>query len=214
MNTLLLGPPGSGKGTQAQFIVEKFTIPQISTGDMLRAAIASGSEVGNQAKAIMESGELVSDDVILRIVEERLKAPDCANGCLFDGFPRTLPQAFGLEQLDVRIDAVIELQVSDDVVVSRISGRRVHESSGRVYHIQFNPPKVAGVDDVTGEQLVQRKDDTEATVRDRLAVYKAQTEPLISHYKKTDAHYGDMNGEAGVDEIKSAIDDFLKQIGT
>lgn len=212
MNIILLGPPGSGKGTQAQYIEEEFGIPQISTGDMLRAAIASGSEIGLRAKSIMEAGELVSDDVILQIVAERLKAADCEHGCLFDGFPRTLAQAAGLKSEGVPIDAVVELAVSDDVVVQRISGRRVHESSGRAYHVTFNPPKVQDRDDVTGEPLIQRKDDTEETIRERLGVYKAQTAPLVEHYRNSDARYAELDGEQTVDVIRSAIVEFLREL--
>lgn len=213
MNVIILGPPGSGKGTQAQFIVERFGIPQISTGDMLRQAHASGSEIGRQAKAIMDSGELVSDAIILEIVAQRLRQSDCVNGCLFDGFPRTLPQAEGLARQGVEIDAVIELQVDDAAVIERISGRRLHASSGRAYHIRFNPPKTEGVDDETGEPLIQREDDTEDTVRERLAVYRRQTEPLIGHYHGTNAHYAEIDGGREVEQIRADIAAFLDRVG-
>lgn len=212
MNIILLGPPGSGKGTQAQYIEEDFEIPQISTGDMLRGAIASGSEIGLRAKSIMEAGELVSDDVILQIVAERLKEADCEHGCLFDGFPRTLAQAAGLQSEGVPVDAVVELAVSEEVVVQRISGRRVHESSGRAYHIEFNPPKVRDRDDVTGEPLIQRKDDTKETILERLGVYKAQTAPLVEHYRNSDVKYAEFDGEQSVESIRSAIAEFLRNL--
>ena len=209
MKVILLGPPGAGKGTQAQFICGEFSIPQISTGDMLRAAISQGSEIGKQAKAIMDAGELVSDDVIIGIVKERLTDPDCSNGFLFDGFPRTIPQAEALVNAGIEIDRVIEIDLPDEEVVKRISGRRVHESSGRVYHVTFNPPKVEGVDDVSGESLVQRDDDQEATVRERLTVYQAQTHPLVEFYversKNGAVEYRAVDGRGSVDEIKDNV---------
>ncbi|MBU3827318.1 MAG: adenylate kinase [Candidatus Anaerobiospirillum merdipullorum] len=183
MRIILLGPPGAGKGTQAQTITAKYGIPQISTGDMLRAAIKAGTELGLQAKAVMDQGKLVSDDIILGLVKERIAAPDCANGFLFDGFPRTIPQAQALVDAGITIDAVLELQVPDEKIVKRMSGRRVHLASGRTYHIVYNPPKVEGKDDVTGEPLVIRPDDEESTVRSRLQVYHSQTEPLVAFYK-------------------------------
>ncbi|HAD10441.1 MAG TPA: adenylate kinase [Porticoccaceae bacterium] len=182
MRVILLGPPGAGKGTQAQFITEKYGIPQISTGDMLRAAVKAGSELGLQAKSVMEAGGLVSDDLIIALVKERIEEPDCVNGFLFDGFPRTIPQAQALVDAGVLIDYVIEVYVEDEEIVSRLSGRRVHEASGRVYHIEHNPPQQDGVDDVTGEPLVQRADDSAETVRNRLTVYHEQTEPLVAFY--------------------------------
>lgn len=214
MNVVLLGPPGSGKGTQAQFIVEEFGIPQISTGDMLRSAVAAGSELGFAAKKVMDAGDLVSDEIILGLVAERVQEPDCVHGALFDGFPRTLPQAHGMAQIDVNVDAVVELIVRDDVVVERISGRRVHQPSGRVYHVAFNPPKVTDQDDVTGEALIQRPDDTEDTVRERLAVYQRQTAPLIDHYKQSAATYFETDGTASVDAIRVSICDFLRTVAT
>ena len=210
MNVILLGPPGSGKGTQAQFVVDYFHIPQISTGDMLRAAIAEGSQLGLQAKSVMDAGELVSDDIILGLVAERLKQPDCANGVLFDGFPRTLPQAEGLEDIEVPIDAVVALEVPDDIVVERIAGRRVHPGSGRVYHITFNPPQVEGRDDETGEALHQRDDDKEETVRERLAVYHRQTKALIDYYQSSSSQYLAVDGTASVEEISQEIRAFLQ----
>jgi len=184
MKIILLGPPGAGKGTQAQFIKEKYQIPQISTGDMLRAAVKAGTELGKKAQGIMASGGLVSDDLIIALVKERISQPDCARGFLFDGFPRTIPQAQALINEGVAIDWVVEIAVEDEEIVARLSGRRVHEASGRVYHIEFNPPKQSGVDDVTGEPLIQRTDDQEATVRNRLGVYHDQTEPLVNFYKQ------------------------------
>jgi adenylate kinase len=184
MRLILLGPPGAGKGTQARFICERFGIPQISTGDMLRAAVAAGTELGKQAKAVMDSGALVSDDIIIGLVKERITQPDCASGFLFDGFPRTLAQAEAMRDAGVKIDAVVEISVPDDEIVARLSGRRSHPGSGRVYHVTFNPPKVEGKDDVTGEPLVHRDDDKEETIRNRLATYHAQTEVLTGYYGK------------------------------
>jgi adenylate kinase len=183
MRVILLGAPGAGKGTQAKFITEKFGIPQISTGDMLRAAVKAGTELGLIAKSVMDSGGLVSDDLIINLVKERISQADCANGFLFDGFPRTIPQAEALVKAGVELDNVVEIAVDDEEIVQRIAGRRVHEASGRIYHTVYNPPKVAGKDDVTGEDLVQRKDDTEETVRHRLSVYHSQTKPLVAFYQ-------------------------------
>ncbi len=182
MRLILLGAPGAGKGTQANFIKEKFNIPQISTGDMLRAAIKAGTELGLAAKSVMDAGGLVSDDLIIGLVKDRLQAPDCASGYLFDGFPRTIAQADAMKDAGVAIDFVLEIAVPDEAIVERMSGRRVHPNSGRVYHTKFNPPKVEGKDDVTGEDLVQRPDDTEETVKKRLSVYHEQTEVLIAYY--------------------------------
>ena len=182
MRLILLGAPGAGKGTQANYIKEKFNIPQISTGDMLRAAIAAGTSLGLEAKKVMDAGGLVSDDIIIGLVKDRLKQDDCANGYLFDGFPRTTPQADAMKDAGVAIDYVLEIDVPDDVIVDRMSGRRVHTNSGRTYHVKYNPPKVEGKDDVTGEDLVQRPDDTEETVKKRLSVYHEQTEVLVGYY--------------------------------
>lgn len=183
MRLILLGAPGAGKGTQAQYICEKYNIPQISTGDMLRAAVKAGTPLGLEAKKIMDEGGLVSDDIILGLVKERIAEDDCKNGFLFDGFPRTIPQADALKEAGVSLDAVVEIDVKDDEIIKRMSGRRVHPGSGRTYHVVFNPPKAEGKDDLTGEDLVQRDDDKEETVRLRLNVYHEQTEPLISYYK-------------------------------
>jgi adenylate kinase len=182
MRLILLGGPGAGKGTQAGFIKEHFGIPQISTGDMLRAAVKAGTPLGIAAKKVMDSGALVSDDIIIGLVKERIKESDCASGFLFDGFPRTIPQADAMKAAGVELDYVVEIAVDDAEIIERMSGRRVHVASGRVYHVKFNPPKVAGRDDVTGEELIQRDDDKEDTVKKRLAVYHEQTEPLISYY--------------------------------
>ncbi|MFJ9450737.1 MULTISPECIES: adenylate kinase [unclassified Herbaspirillum] len=184
MRLILLGAPGAGKGTQATFIKEKYNIPQISTGDMLRAAVAAGTELGVAAKKVMDAGGLVSDDIIIGLVKDRLKQPDCANGYLFDGFPRTTPQADAMKDAGVKIDYVLEIDVPDSAIVERMSGRRVHQPSGRTYHVKFNPPKVEGKDDVTGEALIQRDDDKEETVLKRLSVYHEQTEVLVGYYGK------------------------------
>jgi len=212
MRIILLGGPGAGKGTQAGFITEKYGIPQISTGDMLRGHIKAGTELGTAAKKIMDEGGLVSDDIILGMVNERIKEDDCANGYLFDGFPRTIPQAQALKDNGVPVDAVVEIDVDDAEIIRRMSGRRVHLASGRTYHVEFNPPKVAGKDDVTGEDLIQRDDDQEDTVRARLKVYHDQTEPLISFYQDF-ASSGDdgapkyvrVDGIGGVDEIRDKV---------
>lgn len=182
MRVILLGAPGAGKGTQAQYICKAFQIPQISTGDMLRAAVKAESPLGLAAKEVMDAGRLVSDDLIIGLVKERLAQPDCVNGCLFDGFPRTIPQAEALRDSGVQIDHVVEMDVDDEAIIERMAGRRVHLSSGRTYHVIYNPPKRDGLDDVTGEPLIQRDDDREEVVRDRLSVYHEQTEPLIHFY--------------------------------
>ena len=184
MRLILLGPPGAGKGTQATFIKETFGIPQISTGDMLRAAVKAGTPLGLAAKKIMDTGGLVSDDIIIGLVRDRLKEPDCAKGYLFDGFPRTIPQAEAMKDAGVPIDFVLEIDVPDAAIIERMSGRRVHVASGRTYHVKYNPPKVAGKDDLTGEDLIQRQDDEEATVRKRLQVYQDQTRPLVDYYSR------------------------------
>jgi len=184
MRLILLGAPGAGKGTQANFIKEKFNIPQISTGDMLRAAVKAGTPLGLEAKKVMDAGGLVSDDIIIGLVKDRLKQPDCANGYLFDGFPRTIPQADAMKDAGVSIDYVLEIDVPDEAIIDRMSGRRVHPNSGRTYHVKFNPPKVAGKDDVTGEELIQRDDDKEETVKKRLKVYHEQTEVLVDYYNQ------------------------------
>ena len=184
MRIILLGPPGAGKGTQANIIVQKFNIPQISTGDMLRTAISEGSALGISAKKIMDAGELVSDDLILNLVKERIEQHDCQQGYLLDGFPRTITQANGITAAKISIDYVVEITVKDDEIIKRMSGRRVHLASGRTYHIEFNPPKIDGKDDETGDELIQRVDDQESTVRKRLDVYRKETEPLIDYYNK------------------------------
>lgn len=212
MRVILLGAPGAGKGTQAQFIMEQFDIPQISTGDMLRAAIKNGTELGKQVKAVMDSGSLVSDDIIIALVKERIAEDDCTKGFLFDGFPRTIPQAEALRDAGVAIDHVIEIAVDDAVIIERMSGRRVHPASGRTYHIINNPPKVEGKDDVSGEDLVQRADDNEETVRHRLAVYHEQTAPLVDFYQQMggDTQYSRIEGTGSVESIREAT---LKALG-
>ena len=212
MRLILLGPPGAGKGTQAAFIRDRFSIPQISTGDMLRAAVKAGTPLGLAAKKVMDSGQLVSDDIIVALVKERLKAPDCARGYLFDGFPRTIPQADALRSASVTVDVVLEISVPDADIIDRMSGRRVHVASGRTYHLRFNPPKVEGQDDVTGDPLIQRDDDREDVVRKRLEVYHAQTRVLVDYYAKWAAS-GDaaapkskqVSGVGSVDDIKARV---------
>jgi adenylate kinase len=211
MRLILLGPPGAGKGTQAGYITEAYGIPQISTGDMLRGAVEAGTPLGLAAKKVMDGGALVSDDIIIGLVKERLKEPDCAKGYLFDGFPRTIPQADALRSAGVAVDYVLEIDVPDAAIVERMSGRRVHLPSGRTYHVKYNPPKVGGKDDVTGDDLIQREDDREETVAKRLAVYHAQTEPLVAYYAKW-AATGDprapkhrkVDGLAGVEQVRDA----------
>ena len=202
MRLILLGPPGAGKGTQANIIRQKFGIPQISTGDMLRAAIQAGTPLGTELKKVLDAGQLVCDDIIMDLVKERLKKPDCKAGYLFDGFPRTIPQADAIEQAGIAIDYVLEIDVPDEEIITRMSGRRVHPGSGRVYHLKFNPPKTEGKDDATGEPLVQREDDLEETVRKRLEVYRAQTRPLVDYYKRLAADkYRKISGRGSVDEV-------------
>lgn len=208
MRLILLGPPGAGKGTQATHICKKFGIPQISTGDMLRAAVKAGTPLGLEAKKVMDSGGLVSDDIIIGLVKERIQQADCANGFLFDGFPRTLPQADAMKAAGVKLDVVLEIDVPDSSIVERMSGRRAHVASGRTYHLKFNPPKVEGLDDVTGEPLIQRDDDKEETVLKRLNVYQAQTRPLVDYYSAWAAQgdasaprYARISGLGSVDEI-------------
>jgi adenylate kinase len=209
MRIILLGPPGAGKGTQAQFIMQRYGIPQISTGDMLRAAVKAGTELGLKAKAVMDAGALVSDDIIIGLVKERIAQPDCAKGFLFDGFPRTIPQAEALVAAEVVLDHVVEIAVDDEEIVGRMSGRRVHEASGRVYHVVNNPPKREGVDDVTGEALIQRVDDIEETVRKRLQVYHDQTKPLVSFYSSMQGPdapaYHRIHGVGSVEQIRDQI---------
>ena len=211
MRLILLGPPGAGKGTQAAFITQAYSIPQISTGDMLRGAIAAGSSLGAAAKKVMDGGNLVSDDIIIALVRDRLKASDCANGYLFDGFPRTIPQANAVRDVGVAIDYVLEIDVADAAIVERMSGRWVHVASGRTYHLRYNPPKIAGKDDVTGEDLIQRADDSEETVKKRLNVYHAQTQPLIDYYQQWSAagdprapKFRKVDGMGGVETIRDA----------
>ena len=212
MKLILLGAPGAGKGTQATFICKKYGIPQISTGDMLRAAVKAGTPLGLEAKAVMESGGLVSDDLIINLVKERIAQPDCANGFLFDGFPRTIPQADAMKAAGVALDYVVEIDVPFSAIIERMSGRRSHPPSGRTYHVTFNPPKVEGVDDVTGEPLVQREDDKEETVKKRLDVYSAQTRPLIAYYSEWAAKdpenapkYRTVDGVGDVDAIEARV---------
>jgi adenylate kinase len=207
MHIILLGSPGSGKGTQAQFITEKYRIPQISTGDMLRAAVRAGTPLGVAAKQVMDSGGLVSDDIILGLIKERIKQDDCNNGFLLDGFPRTIAQAEGLAAMGVAIDTVIEIVVDDEEIVKRMAGRRVHIQSGRTYHVEFNPPKTQDTDDITGEALIQRDDDKEETVRKRLSVYHQQTKPLVDYYSAPDqtVKFYSIAGVGGVDEITQKI---------
>ncbi|MCO5100947.1 MAG: adenylate kinase [Burkholderiaceae bacterium] len=212
MRLILLGAPGAGKGTQAAFITKKYGIPQISTGDMLRAAVKAGTALGLAARKVMDAGALVSDDIIIGLVEERLRQPDCAHGYLFDGFPRTIPQADAMKNSGVALDYVLEIDVPDADIIERMSGRRVHPTSGRSYHVRFNPPRVPGKDDVTGEDLIQRDDDREETVRKRLAVYHAQTRPLVDYYagweRSGDAaapRFRKVSGVGSVDEITARV---------
>jgi len=213
MRLILLGPPGAGKGTQAQFICDAYGIPQISTGDMLRAAVKAGTPLGRKVKQVMDSGALVSDEIIVALVEERVAQPDCGNGFLFDGFPRTIPQAQALVDAGIELDVVLEISVPDDEIVKRLSGRRVHEKSGRVYHVVYNPPKVPDRDDETGDPLVQRNDDKEETIRHRLNVYRDQTLPLVDFYmnraKTTRVRYERVSGTGTVEGIKRAVMDAL-----
>ncbi len=215
MNLIILGPPGAGKGTQAAFIASEQNIPHISTGDMLREAIKNGTELGLQAKAVMDSGNLVSDELIIELVKERISQEDCKNGFLFDGFPRTIPQAKALQENNVDINGVIELVIADEEIIKRMSGRRIHLASGRTYHVDFNPPKKSGLDDETGEELIIRKDDEPETVKDRLKVYWTQTQPLIEYYSNfknaSDFKYLTVDGTLTVEEIKNNIKDFLSQ---
>jgi adenylate kinase len=218
MRLMLLGPPGAGKGTQAGFIKERFGIPQIATGDMLRAAVKAGTPLGMEAKKIMDAGKLVSDDIIVGLVRERLKQPDCARGYLFDGFPRTIPQADALRSSGVPLDYVLEIDVGEDDIIRRMSGRRMHPASGRSYHVQFNPPRVPGTDDVTGDPLVQREDDREETVRKRLEVYRRQTRPLVEYYSKWAAEgdtrapkYVKIPGVGPVEQVRDRIFAALKE---
>ncbi|WP_348755309.1 adenylate kinase [uncultured Aquincola sp.] len=208
MRLILLGAPGAGKGTQATFLCQKYGIPQVSTGDMLRAAVKAGTPLGIEAKKVMDSGGLVSDDLIIGLVKERIAQPDCAKGFLFDGFPRTIPQAEAMRAAGVKIDAVLEIDVPHEAIIERMSGRRTHQPSGRTYHVKYNPPKVEGKDDVTGEDLIQREDDKEETVKKRLEVYRSQTRPLVDYYSQWAAtgdaqapRYRRISGTGSVDEI-------------
>ncbi|HEV3007658.1 MAG TPA: adenylate kinase [Burkholderiales bacterium] len=202
MRLILLGPPGAGKGTQAKFLREKFGIPQISTGDMLRAAVKAGTPLGREVKKVLDAGQLVPDDIIIGLVKERLKEHDCRAGYLFDGFPRTIPQAEAMQDAGCAVDYVLEIDVPDDEIITRMSGRRVHPGSGRVYHVKFNPPQAEGKDDVTGEPLVQRDDDLEETVRKRLEVYRKQTRPLVEYYQRLSPEkYRRISGRGSLDEV-------------
>ncbi|KAA8734411.1 adenylate kinase [Acinetobacter qingfengensis] len=218
MRIILLGPPGAGKGTQAQLICKRYNIPQISTGDMLRAAIREGTELGLQAKSVMENGGLVSDELIIGLVKERIAQPDCVNGCIFDGFPRTIPQAEALEKEGINIDHVIEIEVPDEEIVKRLSGRRQHPASGRIYHIVYNPPKVEGKDDETGEDLVQRPDDQEETIRKRLHAYHAETEQLVGFYQERTKSsqnapsYDKVNGLDAIDHVQAKLFSILGSV--
>lgn len=214
MRMILLGAPGAGKGTQAQYITKKFGIPQISTGDMLRSAVKAGSELGQQVKAVMENGALVPDDIIIALVKERITEADCQAGFLLDGFPRTIPQAQALEDAGIDIDVVLEIDVPDEEIVRRLSGRRVHPGSGRIYHLEHNAPKQEGIDDVTGEALIQRDDDREETVRKRLQIYHEQTKPLMAFYKslaeeKPELSFKRVVGVGSIEEITAALDKAL-----
>ncbi len=212
MKLILLGAPGAGKGTQATVICKHYGIPQISTGDMLRAAVKAGSPLGVEAKKVMDAGGLVSDNIIIGLVKERIAQPDCVNGFLFDGFPRTIPQADAMKAASVKLDLVLEIDVPDEAIIERMSGRRSHQPSGRTYHLKFNPPKVTGLDDVTGEPLIQRDDDKEETVKKRLDIYQKQTRPLVDYYSQwasTGAaqapHYARVNGTGTIDEITARV---------
>ncbi|MBE5213750.1 MULTISPECIES: adenylate kinase [Pectobacterium] len=213
MRIILLGAPGAGKGTQAQFIMEKYGIPQISTGDMLRAAVKAGTELGKQAKEIMDAGKLVTDELVIALVKERIAQEDCRNGFLLDGFPRTIPQADAMKDAGINVDYVIEFAVPDELIIDRIIGRRVHAASGRVYHVKFNPPNVEGKDDVTGEELSIRKDDQEDTVRKRLVEYHQQTAPLVSYYQKEadagNTRYFKVEGTRKVEEVRAELETIL-----
>lgn len=215
MRIILLGPPGAGKGTQAQLICQRYNIPQISTGDMLRAAIREGTALGQKARSVMDAGGLVSDDLIIGLVKDRIAQPDAVNGCIFDGFPRTIPQAEALETAGVSIDHVIEIDVPDEEIVTRLSGRRQHPASGRVYHLIYNPPKTEGVDDLTGEPLVQRPDDQEETIRKRLAAYHSETEQLVGFYQsraqagENAPTYSRLNGLDSIDSVKEKLFNIL-----
>jgi len=216
MNVILLGPPGAGKGTQAAHICEKFNIPQISTGDMLRAAVVAGTEIGVKAKKVIDTGSLVSDDIIIALVKERIQSPDCNNGYLLDGFPRTIAQADSLKTQGININYVVEVQVPDEDIVIRMSGRRVHLASGRTYHIDFNPPIVQNKDDLTGEDLIQRVDDNEDIVRDRLSIYHQQTQPLVNYYsddaleENSGTKFHAISGVGTLDEVKTRINAALE----
>jgi len=216
MNVILLGPPGAGKGTQAAHICEKFNIPQISTGDMLRAAVIAGTEIGLEAKQVIDAGGLVSDDIIIALVKERIQSPDCKNGYLLDGFPRTIAQADSLKTQGINIDYVVEVQVPDEDIVIRMSGRRVHLDSGRTYHIDFNPPIVQNKDNLTGEDLIQRVDDNEEIVRDRLSIYHQQTQPLVNYYsddaleENSGTKFHAISGVGTLDEVKTRINAALE----
>lgn len=214
MRIILLGAPGAGKGTQAQFLIEKYGIPQISTGDMLRAAVKAKTELGIMVEQVMASGGLVTDETIIALVKERIGDADCDAGFLFDGFPRTIPQASAMVDANVAIDVVLEIDVPDDEIIKRLSGRRVHLESGRIYHIEYSAPKVAGIDDVTGEELIQRADDQEETIRTRLSVYHEQTKPLVDYYSQLESSgaavkVAKVNGVAAVDEIRQEVEKVL-----
>lgn len=219
MRLILLGGPGAGKGTQAQYLSERFNIPQISTGDMLRAAVKAGTELGRRAKKVMDAGDLVSDEIILSLIRERIEQPDCSGGYLFDGFPRTLAQAEAMKSEGIKIDFVVEIAVSDEEIIKRMSGRRVHLPSGRTYHVLFNPPRVEDQDDVTGEPLIQREDDKEDTVRNRLAVYHEQTKPLIKYYSdwtesdNSAPRYVCVEGTGSVEQIRDRILEGMESAG-
>jgi len=216
VRVILLGAPGVGKGTQAKFICERFKIPQISTGDMLRESVSEGSDLGKKVKIVMDKGALVTDEIIIDLVKDRLRRDDCKNGYLFDGFPRTIPQARALTAQDIRIDAVIEIRVEDSEIVSRLSGRRVHLASGRIYHLTNNPPKIENKDDLTGELLIQRDDDKEETIQQRLNVYRQQTEPLVRFYKdiheKGGLSYKSIDGNSSYEEISLTLLDYLEAL--